>query len=125
MESNAGTSCEGVAHGRVGVRCKHCPIIIQLLHHNLMNEHVKFRVGTLNVSTMGGRSGEVVETLTRRCIDLCCVQEVRWRGASTRMITGKDSTYKLFWVGNSTGPGGIGILLAEKWIDKALDKQIE
>ena len=23
-------------------------------------------------------------------IDLCCVQEVRWRGASARFISGKD-----------------------------------
>ena len=36
---------------------------------------VKFRLGTLNVGTMRGRSGEVVETLSRRHIDLCCVQE--------------------------------------------------
>ena len=57
--------------------------------------------GILNVGTMRGRSGEVVETLTRRCNDLCCIQEVR-------MLTGKDNIYKFFHVGNSAGTGGVG-----------------
>ena len=37
------------------------------------------------------------------------------------MITGKDSRYKFFWVGNENGTGGVGILLAEKWLDKVFD----
>ena len=80
-----------------------------------------FRVATLNVGTMRGRSSEVVETISRRGIDLCCIQEVRWRGASARFITGKDSRYKFFWVGNSVGTGGVGVLLAEKWVEKVFD----
>ena len=80
-----------------------------------------FRIATLNVGTMRGRSSEVVETISRRGIDLCCVQEVRWRGASARFITGKDDRYKFFWVGNNAGTGGVGILLAEKWVEKVFD----
>ena len=49
------------------------------------------------------------------------MQEVRWRGASARHITGKDSRYKFFWVGNNQGTSGIGVLLAEKWVDKVYD----
>ena len=37
------------------------------------------RVATLDVGTMRGRSNEVVEIL----IDICCVQESRWRGVRT------------------------------------------
>ena len=70
---------------------------------------------------MRGRSSEIVETITRRNIDLCCVQEVRWRGASARHIIGKDSRYKFFWVGNNQGTSGVGVLLAEKWVDKVYD----
>lgn len=39
---------------------------------------------------MGGCAGEVVETLTKRKFDKCCVQEARRRGASVRQITGKN-----------------------------------
>ena len=39
----------------------------------------------------------VLETLTRRKVDVCCVQEVRWRDASIRLITGKNSKYKMGW----------------------------
>ena len=37
------------------------------------------------------------------------------------MITGKNSRYKLYWMGNQAGTGGVGILLAEKWLDKVFD----
>ena len=37
------------------------------------------------------------------------------------MLNGKESRYKFFWVGNDTGTGGVGLLLAEKWIDKVFD----
>ena len=33
-----------------------------------------------------------------------------------RTITGKDTQYKLFWIGNQEGNGGVGVMLAEKWI---------
>ena len=78
-------------------------------------------IASWNIGTMGGRSNEIVETITRRNVDLCCVHEVRWRGASARHITGKDSRYKFFWVGNNQGTSGVGVLLAEKWVDKVYD----
>ena len=45
-----------------------------------------FRIATLNVGTMRGRSSEVVETMSRRGIDLCCMQEVRWRGKDSLQV---------------------------------------
>ena len=84
----------------------------------------KFRVATWNVGTLKGRGGEVVETLTRRGVDLCAVQEHRWAGSTlasqSRQIQGKNSTYKFFWCGNSSGLGGAGVLIAEKWVDKVV-----
>ena len=56
-----------------------------------------------------------------RRVELCCLQEIRWRGASACIIEGKDSRYKIFWVGNENGTGGAGILLSEKWIEKVFD----
>ena len=70
---------------------------------------------------MRGRSSEVVETNTRRKIDICTLQEVRWKGGSARMITGKDSKYKFFWVRNNSGTDGVGVRLAEKWIEKVIN----
>ena len=77
--------------------------ITQQLHHNLTNEVMKCRVGTLYVVIIRGISGKV---------DSRCIQEVSWRGVSTRIATGKDSSYKFFWVGNSAGTSGVGIQIA-------------
>ena len=50
-------------------------------HCGKSSKHLRnFRVGTLNVNTLKGRVCEVVETLSRRKVDLCCVQETRYRG---------------------------------------------
>ncbi|KAK3888624.1 hypothetical protein Pcinc_007349 [Petrolisthes cinctipes] len=37
------------------------------------------------------------------------------------MIEGKSERYKLFWIGNDKGTGGVGIFLAEKWVDKGIE----
>ena len=34
---------------------------------------------------------------------ICCVEKMRWRGVSTRMITGKVTINKYLWAGNSVG----------------------
>ena len=78
---------------------------------------------TPDVPMRGTKRGhtEVVETVTRRNLDVCCIQEVRGRGVSARLITRKNSEYKMYWVGNNLGLGGAGILVAGKWIDKIFD----
>jgi len=43
-----------------------------------------FTVGICNVDSLTGRSGELVEALGERRIDIACVQEIRWRGSSCR-----------------------------------------
>jgi len=40
-----------------------------------------FRVGTWNIDSLTGRSGELVEALAERRMDVACVQETRWRGS--------------------------------------------
>ena len=67
-----------------------------------------------------GRASEIVETLARRIIDICAVQETRWRGCSTRMITGKHCRYKFLWSDDTSGFGDVGILVAEKWVEKII-----
>ena len=86
---------------------------------------VRFRASSLNVGTLTDRSAEVVETLTRRKVDLCCLQEIRMSRSNlerdqAKLIEGKDTSMKLYWCGNDRGHGGVGILLALKWIDKVI-----
>ena len=68
---------------------------------------------------MRGRSGEVVEVLTKRKIDVCFVQEVRWKGASAKIVTGKDTEYKFIWSESSTGVGGV--LVSRDWVDEIVE----
>ena len=87
----------------------------------------KLRISTWNVGTLKKRDGEVVETLTRRKVDLCGIQEHRWAGdlasTQTRLLKGRNTRYKFFWCGNKQGQGGAGILLAERWVDKVFEVQ--
>ena len=52
-----------------------------------------FRVGTWNVDSLTGRSGEVVEALAERQMDVACVQETRWRGSGCRFSTAQLGLY--------------------------------
>jgi len=53
------------------------------------------RFETSNIGTITGKSMEVVETLHRLKIDICCVQETRWNGSGARMVEKGMSRYKL------------------------------
>ena len=64
---------------------------------------MSFHLASLNVGSLRGGSGEVAEILEQRNIDLCCVQEIRWRGRSTRIMEEKRVKYKLFCKGNDDG----------------------
>ena len=81
----------------------------------------KIRVGTLNVNTLRGRVCEVVETLSRRKVDVCCIQETRYHGGNCRTIKGKDIRYKLYWSGNDKGTAGVGVFVAEEWLEKVFE----
>ena len=72
---------------------------------------------TVNVGTISDRANGIVEMLTRRKVDLCCLQETRWRGGSARLIKGNNTIDKFFWCGNQPGFGGVGIMLARKWVN--------
>ena len=78
---------ESVAHGRTDVRCEHRHTVTQLSHRKV--DSLLLRMAGINVGTLRGRAGEVVEMLERRSVDVCCVQEVRWRGASVRFVEGR------------------------------------
>ena len=51
-----------------------------------MGRSVELRVGTLNVGTMSGKGGEIVDMMERRKIDILCVQETKWKGSKARSM---------------------------------------
>jgi len=77
-----------------------------------------FRVGTWNVDSLTGRSGELVEALAERRIDVACVQETRWRGSGCRFFGAIGKRYKLFWMGCKAKTDGVWIFVAEKWVEQ-------
>ena len=52
-----------------------------------------------------------------RRLDFCCLQETRWKGGSARVLGG----YKFFWKGCSEGVSGVGVLVAEKWVESVIE----
>ena len=45
-------------------------------------------------------------------VDVCCIQETRYRGGNCRTIKGKDTRYKIYWSGNDKGTAGVGVFVA-------------
>jgi len=42
-------------------------------------ERLGFRVGTWNVDSLTGKTGELIEALAVREVDLACIQETQWK----------------------------------------------
>src|SRR2546425_11402713 len=79
------------------------------------------RVGAWNVGTMSGRNGDVANMAGRRCLDFCCLQETRWRGASNKWPGEEGKSYKFFWTGGSDGLAGVGVLVVKKLVKNAIE----
>ena len=77
-------------------------------------------MGTLDVNTLRGRVCEVVETLSRRKEDVCCVRETRYRGGNFRTSKRKDN---LYWSENDKGTADVGVFVVEEWIEKVFEVQ--
>ena len=52
------------------------------------------------------------EQLRKRKVDMCCLQEVRWRGQGARFVGIRSRRYKLWSSENNDGIG-VGILMKE------------
>ena len=78
---------------------------------------VSLRIGSVNVTSMKKRDGEVVDLAARRRLDFCCLQETEWKGEGARKL----GEYKFFWMSCSKGIHGVGLLVADRWIEKVLE----
>ena len=86
----------------------------------ILQKRFKLHIASLNVGTMQGRPCDVVEALARKITNICTIQETRRTGCSAWVIIGKHCRYKFLWSGNNSGFGGVGTLVAEKWIEKTI-----
>ena len=50
----------------------------------------------------------------KRKFDVCCMQEVKWKGQGACFVGTLGRRYKLWWSGNDTGFGGVGFLVKEE-----------
>ncbi|KAK6762979.1 hypothetical protein RB195_023618 [Necator americanus] len=69
------------------------------------------RLATLNVATLTAKSRELADSLRKRCVDICCVQETRFKGSKSREL---GDGYKLIYHGTSNC-SGVGIILNESF----------
>ena len=112
---NEGVQLDVLQQGRAGMACQRSkPLDVRTATCNV-------RTATCNVSSMVSGSGEVVDALHRRKIDSCCAQEMRWKGESVRMLGANGRRYKLFWQGCNKGTAGVGVFIAERWIDSVVN----
>ena len=97
-------------------------------HNRVYDEHkrpdnprgCRLRVGSWNVETMSRRDGEVADMAGRRCLDFCCLQEIRLRGEGNKWLGAEGKRYKFFWKGRD-GLAGVGVLIAEKWVERVTE----
>ncbi|KAI8431531.1 hypothetical protein MSG28_016031 [Choristoneura fumiferana] len=68
----------------------------------------KLRLGTWNLGTMTGRSAELSQILHNRNINICCIQETKWKGSKSREI---GHGFQLVYHGVDTKRNGVGIIL--------------
>ena len=81
------------------------------------------KVGTWTVGSMSKRGTEVCEELRKKRVDVCCLQEVKWRGQGVQFMGAKGRRYKFWWSGNSDGMGGLAVLVKEELCEKVVEVQ--
>jgi exonuclease III len=69
----------------------------------------RVRVGIWNVGSLTGKLREVVDTMIRRRVNILCVQEIKWKGQKAKEV--EDTSFKLWYTGNTSTKNGIGIVL--------------
>ena len=75
------------------------------------------QISTWNVGSMLGKQGEISETSKRLCIDICCVQERRWKTQGAKMI---GNGFKFLWSGGCKAENGVGVIVANWLIGKVV-----
>ena len=64
------------------------------------------------------KRGEVCEEVRKRMIDVCCLQEVRWKRQGARMMGMEGRRCKLWWCGNGDRIGAGEAMVKEELCEK-------
>ena len=91
------------------------------IHEKKVEKLIGVRFGSWNIGSISGRRTEVCEELRKRKVDVCCLQEVKWRVKGARFFGVKGKRYKLRLCGNDDKTGGIGILAKEKLCENVVE----
>ena len=76
--------------------------------------------GSWNVGSIFVKRTEVCEELRKRKVDVCCLQEARWRGEGACFLGVKGRRYTLWWCGNDNETECVGIFVKEKLCENVL-----
>ena len=66
---------------------------------------------------MPGKWGVISETLKRRCIDMCCLQEVKCKGQVAKM---NGNGLKFLWSEGCKAENSVGVIVANWLIGKVV-----
>ena len=69
------------------------------------------------MGSVSGKWGDISETLKRRCVDICCLQEVRRKGQGAKMI---GNGFKFLWNGGCQAENGVGVIATNRLIGKVV-----
>ena len=54
-------------------------------------------------------------------IDVCCLQDVRWRGLCSRILAMGGRRYKLWWFAKGDWVGGVEVMVKEELCEKLVE----
>ena len=72
-------------------------------------EPTRIRLDSWNVGSLTGKLRELVDTASRRRVNILCVQETKWKGQKAKEV---DNTgFKLWYTGTVVNRNGVGDLI--------------
>jgi hypothetical protein len=82
-------------------------------------EPSRVRVATWNIGSLTGKLREVVDIMIRRCVNIICVEETKWKGQKAKEL--EDTGFKLWYIGNTSTKNGVSIVLDKSLKDGVVD----
>jgi exonuclease III len=57
--------------------------------------------------------------MIRRCVNILCVQETKWKGQKAKEV--EDTGFKVWYTGTTSNKNGVGIVLDKSLKDGVMD----